>query len=614
MKLLASIVSTAIVVSYGSIGNVDAACGSNVPLCNNAPQVLETNLCTEQDIKWSMDSCCSKESLESNQCLKNPEPTCRTIELKTPFTDSTNACCAEMALTFDWSRTSKSCCKSCSCFGDPHCISFDEKVDTWIIYDGRTTNPNAVYGKELFCPIKEVACKNQLDHAGKNCVYKENGKGTVGPDGSPCQSASPNPAEILMFKAKDIELILYLGDRGIIESIKLTNGNETYYTKSGPCATQNMPWRDSPNGAKPPTDPNWLPNKWSFSPVNLGQHWSISGLASGIEIEMRCIFNRDGLVPRINIDSLADPSSNRPGTSGVCATGVIDKQLSSYQHTEDIKKFCRSSQSQGQAIEYFCGIDMINSPAACIKKFCEKISTTEAEKKACAQDVVKYQKDKEFQDGWERIWCAYNTLVSKNPAECVRGECLQCMYDVYDFTWGEAVKRWKGFSSGIEDNGGSGECIPLNELNSTLSDCQNGITLQYLDTGSIDENGDLTTCWVDFLAVPEGRNICGGNSIFLSSLAGSKSKDLFDKKIRIKQCNNKALCKTQSNSCTPEFGVSGSIKLIPDPVTNKANLYWHLVREGKLVCSQSDPNCLTKAYGSQTEEAKCSGCQYCPTK
>jgi len=615
VAMLATLATTFII--NNNLIHSEAVCGADVQLCRDKPQVIDTNLCMSQDIKWSMPSCCSAESIDANACPKKPEPTCRIVELSTPFSVSTDECCAELALTFEWSQISTSCCRTCSCFGDPHCIGFNDQVDSWIICDGRTKNEDAVYGKELFCPIKKNACEGQLDHLGNKCVYKNTGKETVDESGSPCQSTYAEPATMVMYKTEKFELLLSLGDRGIIDGVRLTNGDQVYYAKSQPCASTNMPWRATPDATKPPDDPNWLPYSWTVENTNRGKVWYISGLETGIEIEMRCIFNKYGTVPRINVDSLADPLKKRPDESGVCVTGEIDKKLSTYQHTEDIKKFCRSSQSQGQAIEYFCGLELLNSPSKCMKTVCNSLASDAIGRDKCVSEIVKYQNDKQFQDGWERVWCAYNTLASKNPAECTEGQCLQCIFDVYDFTWGEAVERWRNFNTGVEGVGSKGPCIPFKSLNASLSDCENGLTYQYLDTDAIGENGQQTECWVDFLSIPEGRDICGGNVILLSSLAGANSKEanFFDKQIRIKQCNNQALCETsQPNECTPEYGVSGAIKLVPDPVTNRANLYWQLIRQNKLICSPADPDCLVKAYGAQLPQAKCTGCDYCKTK
>jgi len=593
-----------------------AECGSDVPLCRDKPQILDTNICMDQEIKWSMPSCCSGDSIEANSCQKNPEPTCRVVELSTPFSASTDECCAELELTFEWSKNAASCCRACSCFGDPHCISFEGKVDTWIICDGRTKNEGAVYGKELICPIKKGACEGQLDHLGNQCTFKN--LGPVSEFGSPCQTSSPEKASIIMHKSKNFELSLFLGERGIIESIRIKNGENFYHVNAQACTTMIMPWRDSPDATKPPNDPKWLPNLWRVANTNGGKVWYISGLDSGMEIEMRCVYNSFGSLPRINIDSLADPLNKRPDESGVCVTGEIDKKLSTHQRTNQIQKFCRSLQSQGEAIEYFCGLDYLTMPAKCMKILCAELVSDTLGRENCVGEIVKYQNDEQFKDGWERVWCAYNTLASRDPSKCTTSNsCLQCMYDIYDFTWSEAVKRWKDYNDGAEAAGISGPCIPLNAINASLSECENGITFQYLDTSAINENGEETECWVDFASIPEGRNICGGNILTLSSLAGANTKEInfFNKKIRIKQCNNQALCKnSQPKECSPEYGISGTISLTPDPVSNRANLYWQLVREGKLVCTSSQPNCLAAAYGSQFLEAKCTGCDFCKAK
>lgn len=602
--------------SYSNIF-AQAACGNDVPLCNAAPQIIDNNICIDQEISWNMPSCCSAASIAANSCPKNPEPTCRVVQLSTPFGVTVDQCCAELALTFQWSTTATDCCRTCSCFGDPHCISFDDKVDNWILCDGRTKNLNAVYGQNIICPIKKTACESQVDHMGRKCVYTPNGKETADANGSPCQSGSSEPATLVMYSIKDFELLLYLSDRGVIKSIKITNGAETYYTDAASCAGSGFPWRDTlENANNSPSDPNWLPYTWKNNKIQFGRLWKVDGLKTGVEIDIRCVFNSRGSVPRINIDALADPQNSRPDQAGVCVSGTIDKMQSSADRTKDLNLFCGSIQSEGEAIEHFCGISFLATKAKCMKKMCSTFSKTVKDRNTCVSQIMKYQNDANYKDGWHRVWCTYNTLSDPNPDNCDEGVCLQCMYDVIDFGWKEAVARWKNYYKGGSSAFTTSSCIPMNALNATLDECQNGITFQYLDTSGLDENGDIIDCWVDFLSIPEGRNICGGNTITLSSLAATRETNFFDKQIRIKQCNNQATCSNNPDisQCTPEIGVTGTIKLVPDAVTNRANLYWQLVRDGKLICPPSNPKCLENAYGSQFQQARCTGCDYCPSK
>lgn len=595
---------------------VQAACGNDVPLCNAAPQIIDNDICIDQQISWNMPSCCSADSIAANNCPSNPQPTCRVLQLSTPFGVSLDECCAELAFTFQWTKSPAQCCRTCSCFGDPHCISFDDKVDNWVLCDGRTKNTAAVYGKNVFCPIKQAACDKQLDHMGRKCVYTPNGKQTADENGSPCQTGSTEPATIVMYKVQNFELDLFLSDRGVIESIEIVNGDEKYYTTAAACAGTGFPWRDTPDGPKPPTDKTWLPYTWTVTKIPFGRSWKVDGLKTGIEIEIRCVYNQKGSVPRINIDALADPQKSRPNESGVCVTGSIDKMLSTADSTIEIDQYCGSVQAEGQAMQHFCGGAAGATKAQCMRTMCGTFSATAKDRDLCASQIMKYQADGSSKDGWNRVWCAYNTLSPSNPDDCNKGECLQCMYDVIDFGWPEAIARWKNFNKGDSVFSSPAACIPLNALNASLGDCQNGITLQYLDTNGLDQNGNQEDCWVDFLSIPQGRNICGGNTISFSSLATTPETNFFDKLIRIKQCNKEANCKSpgEISDCKPEIGVSGTIKLIPDAVTNRANLYWQLVRQNKLVCTEASPNCLQDTYGTQYQEAKCTGCDYCPTK
>jgi len=131
----------------------------------------------------------------------------------------------------------------------------------------------------------------------------------------------------------------------------------------------------------------------------------------------------------------------------------------------------------------------------------------------------------------------------------------------------------------------------------------------------LDEQGDITDCWQDFLSIPQGRTICEGK-ITLSSLStNANEKAFFNSQIRIKQCDNSAICgENNKKPCDPTLGVTGKLVLTPEQPTNLATLYWQLIREGKLVCAGGGDGCLTAIYGSQLPVAKCTDCDYCPVK
>jgi len=230
-------------------------------------------------------------------------------------------------------------------------------------------------------------------------------------------------------------------------------------------------------------------------------------------------------------------------------------------------------------------------------------------------------------DGNVFFYCSQNVLNSPyNPADCSSGLCLQCMYDIYDFGWKSAISSWANYNIGIGTGGVSNgatksptnkngnSCVSWTTLSTSLDDCQDGVTLQYLSTDSLDENGNPIPggCWLDVIAIPNGVTICEKEIVFSSE--NSQYKPLFSNQIRLQQCDNDALCSSSTTPvCNPTFAFVGQLTIIPQDVSVEISRYWQLVREGILVCEASQPNCLNDAYPGEIDVVKCIDCENCLT-
>jgi hypothetical protein len=115
-----------------------------------------------------------------------------------------------------------SCCRSCTCFGDPECQSFNGTWQEWVECDGRVFDAST--GK---CSYSEAQCSTQKDAASNTCGWLQGSNGNWNYKyGSPCQANYPTEsghAEMLMYKSQSglFGAELVLGERGAIWWVQL---------------------------------------------------------------------------------------------------------------------------------------------------------------------------------------------------------------------------------------------------------------------------------------------------------------------------------------------------------------------------------------------------------
>lgn len=556
----------------------------NQYLCGDLTTVVPIrNDCKTQNITLDpIEPCCPMNPVPkpANVCPlpPNSEPKCRYVEL------SHGACltadeCRAMVLRMSIEKTIQpdKCCETCACYGDPHCESFAGIIDTWVLCDARTKK-KGVSG----CPITESQCVLERDHNGNPCFWRPNIPGVkwnTGLMGSQCIFDMENQElpGLQMYKADDFEIFLKLGERGIISHASIDSNGGTFTMTSEACFEEYFkaangedpnatPWRNDDGSA--PLDPSWLPRTWPFTMLPGGDIlWSVIGLKSGINVNIRCtrtVGKVNGQLrygpPRLNIEEVIEPVSRnlRKNVAGFCVTNKIDTMKATTENSlAMLEKGCHvEGNSELEIAKILCSKGISDAGlAACRENYCKAARVNWEE---CVLEIGRF--------GWERVWCAANTLESKNPVLCTLGVCRQCVSDIADFGWLSAIERWKDYYKGTGIS--EGDCLKLDELPTDITSCQRGLTLQYEESPGV---------WKNYKSIPATAEICNGRLEFDSN----SHPLLFVKKIRIKQCALSREC--LADSCDPEIGFKANLQFISEE--SIAEDLVELVDNGDLICN-----------------------------
>lgn len=430
----------------------------------------------------------------------NVKGECIVAELDSPVCNQTICSPMKMKLQVTSVKPHGTCCRSCTCYGDPHCESFYGKKDTWIMCDARVTTK----GKD-YCSMSEAMCNKQIDFYGNPCQWIQNTKKwNVGLLGSPCVSNS-NPI-LQMYKFNDFALDLTMGERSTIINLDLRLKNKVYSIPSQQCIL-----------------PNWMPNipnEIAFiEKVGVNKpdvptpdyKYTIYDRSTKITLIFTCTKNFiKGTygIPRINVDYLMDPENPelRPNSEGFCINGTIYKgKTYDVQRTYALNKVCKNNLNSDEVsmARAICGPDYNqNNYKTCIQTWCD---TESSDPLRCMQQVN--------QEGWQKTWCAVNTLSSQNTNECT-GICDKCVADMNDFGFIEASNNWDSYVDQSEH-----QC--LQQLDSSVGPCGTGIELQYFKNGN----------WITYGVIPEETSLCP-DVVFNSD----SNPELFNTRIRLKQC------------------------------------------------------------------------------
>ena len=467
-------------------------------------------------------------------CVRNLlQPECTYLELDKPACkDFPCSGDLKMRLNVITEEPRSSCCRNCQCWGDPHCKSFSNHTESWILCDARKPSP-----KKDHCSMNKNICKKQKDYFGKKCVWRtltDNGKKPkkwiVGLYGSQCTFNGPAP-EINMYSFDGFSMDITMGERGIITKAKMQIKDNTYTLDAKKCFETDEPWETE------------TPDLIERHVLKTGDvRWIIDDDFSGMSAVILCTRNKiNGVLgdPRLNIEDLIDPNMTRENSQGFCVSDKLDKGLS---HDNDRTKWiqdntlCRGDNNaettkMGKQI---CGTGTnVKNIDECVENWCKN---NYLDHEICLGHIENHS--------LRKTWCAVHTMVSKNPEECSEN-CQQCFDDLGDFGLRAGMETWRDFLTDRDR-----PCLTYNDLKENLEECEQGIELQYFD--------DESDTWNTYKAIPQYYSLCS-NVTFTSS----ENSVMFNKKIRLKQCSVDSKC--VRNRCKPEQGFSATISFRKAP-------------------------------------------------
>jgi len=207
------------------------------------------------------------------------------------------------------------CCATCTCYGDPHCRSFNASTSIWAVCDDRDSN----------CLHQETICNAQT-YDGQSCKWL--------PNASPAYCSLPPIAgsEVPGFIMYEKTYQNYLNSSDLTEysfSLELNIGvygsiTKVILTDTGYSTTPLIWYIDSNGACKSPSAYAWKNNLVS-----------ISNLPSMVEISLACFDGTSIVAQRIDVDTLLDPWYIVPNPhpvvetfGGYCVTTVIDPLVS----------------------------------------------------------------------------------------------------------------------------------------------------------------------------------------------------------------------------------------------------------------------------------------------
>jgi len=504
----------------------DISFGSCCPL-RDTPDIIESDCDASEDFSF-----CRTATLESSLCEQNSvDRVCSEESLEDAILNVT--------VRFQ-EPSSRLCCLSCTCYGDPRCRSFSGFYDVWAICDAR----EAVSLKRQWCKIKEDVCNNIVDHAGNPCVWieeKGNEDWKVSLKGSQCQP-NPNspPSYLLMYQADDFKLEVIQEERGVIQEVFIEMDKVNVSLHAEDCLNVNSIDDDFPWKIYSGTDFSVLSKSvkvFEDGGNDIDIIWVVEDVKTGILSRIRCTATKDGDGrgrAHINVEAVVEPNedykSERQNLDGFCYTNDL-KKTGSHQITDDIiaGNGCqaRNRDEEVLAARVICENESINANGVngCFTTFCSRAYfPTYASEEECLKEINNEPK---------RGFC--------NAARTNPDEARECMDAIEDFGWEAGASR---YLASVSDS----TCVTRNQLPKSLTTCQPGIVLQYLK----DERFDDT--WTDYIAFPSDVRICGAMSF-------NKAEDsvLFTHKIRLKQCDIPSTC--SANVCTTQPGFEASIML-----------------------------------------------------
>lgn len=436
----------------------------------NSSFVKKTPLLKSSNIE--IDSSCGTRTVFFNVsdkiCQNNKNVgTCNIITLDKPSCNK-EECMGPLRMTLNIKKDlPENCCKTCKCYGDPHCVDFLKRESDFISCDGRKL------GKP--CKIDKTICEKQTDFYGKQCKWIQTNmkvKWNVGIQGSPCVSDSPNPLiDMYILPNKLYENSYYIEERGVIVGLVLTLDKKTFEMNSTECFNPNYSFEINEELAK--VKKSFVFKKKGIKPDIM---YEIYQYSTGINTVVKCQRNYDPTKkvygrPRLEIE-ITDPEERK--TSSYCDTGILNKgQASDVERTDRIesKNLCPNYQYSNeiyfaQELAKVYSDSVLPVTSSNIKEYMTNWCSmyTKFGIDECFEIIRLY--------GWLKTWCSINTMQT-HPINCV-GKCQSCIKDIEDFGFSEVSVTYADSFHPTEEELCSTSLLP----SKTDLECENLLEIQ----------------------------------------------------------------------------------------------------------------------------------------
>lgn len=460
----------------------------------------------------------------------------------------------------------ESCCLTCSCYGDPRCVSFDKESDLWILCDARaprdSEDPNSV------CEIQEEQCDEEEDHEGNSCLWislseEEEDEWSTIVNGSRCvPSTESGESWIVMYEFDEFEFLIRQGERGVIDKVSITLDEDIYTMSAADCYVGdfNNTWStvidDEEEFIVPPQGFAQIIETPAEGLVEF--LWVVTDQNTLVHARIRCLTQKDSLgrssQPRIHIDALVEPEVEideaRGEAFGFCVSGSLDS-TGTTSNTELIESGdgCQpngalTNDEELQVARSLCGPGLLySSLATCAVSFCEEnYFPNFIDYAECVTMIGDGVEGFDFRDAF----CLAMTFTEQDRTNCL------ALWDNLDGLSGPLIAIEIYYPSAFEPfERPSTDCAEtVSELPSRLGACEPGVELQYLDD-SLE--------WITFLGIPERFAPC---SILEFNFVDHEP--LFVNPIRLKQCTISSACLTANNKiCESQKGFAAQFLLRP---------------------------------------------------
>lgn len=610
---------------------------------NVEAQTLDTCSVTEGTISVSdsssSDSSCSSASFGFSSCCGNvlaasidevDEAVCRTQLLSERYCDNINigGCSGytpasndsiTLELEFVYPDEEDTCCRSCKCYGDPLCESFNGTFDLMIECDARNFTT---------CEMEQSICRQQYDHAGNRCKWLKGNSHYSWwtsnlEDGSPCQAdynVSGQMELVLVDTDDDLKISTLIGERGVQTDflLQLPGDSEPYQLNSDACFEYDPRDVNVSNAAKAwtlPSSESSLPSSWSVtSPIDVEVHWKVGDSELGIFVTVICTKAVGATRTRLDIDSIVTTQNTTAG-DGFCFTGAIDNED---QHGSNVLD---SAALHMQCLERSLP-DLVNTCKALTENTCynrtvegwqqywcenAELSNTQASVSAstysemvdvCLQEITNGT-DEEQAYTWLEYACQMNSeeTYGSTAQNSYITECMSNMEEFGAYSWSQT------YSGIIEHQWTTSDvtCGTSIDNYTTIPDdltCANGVAVEAeLSNGT----------WVTLLYIPPETPPC---STTVLEATGDRFPELFTQYVRFRQCGLSAEClvKVPGTGCKPTSDVTGSLTLYngvcAEDVTTSSDSTCSTCSEN----TDSPPEVCTSSFNDEYSMGYCETC------